>query len=232
MAVRVLVADDERLFVGLLRREFATRGIDIQEANDGTQALEALQTGKFRVAILDVRMPGMDGLAVLRELKGIQTAILILTGYADVAMAVEALKLGAREFFEKPIAICKIVSRASKLLLESHPSTHQLARRMDALLRKSRADPTLTLTELCKRLGISRSYAAKLFRENLGTTFRRQLSHYRVQMAKKRLAHTSDPIYLIADECGFKNNRRLSEAFRRIAGVSPSAYRHGFRGSE
>ena len=100
---RILVADDEegiRESLSLILGE----DYDLVFAKDGEETLTKLKTDPFDLALLDIKMPKLDGLEVLKRLKsaGINTAVLVLTAYQSVELAKEAVKLGALDYLPKP----------------------------------------------------------------------------------------------------------------------------------
>lgn len=103
----VLLVDDERDFADLLAERLRARGFDVRTAYDGEEALRLASGGELDVAVLDVGLPGMDGLSLLRELKKLrpQTEALMLTGQNDLATAVAGMKLGASDYLVKPVPI-------------------------------------------------------------------------------------------------------------------------------
>lgn len=105
--VRVLLADDEEPLRRVLSRELIRKGHEVTPAEDGRRALALLAEEQFDVAVLDVRMPGIDGLSLLRTLKEEMDhpEVILLTGNATVDAAVEAMKLGAYDFVTKPCRI-------------------------------------------------------------------------------------------------------------------------------
>ena len=105
--IRVLVADDERNLRELIVRELARRGHDVDGAEDGVAALERIRETSYDVVILDMRMPKKEGLDVLRDLSTVPEApqVIMLTGFQEVAAAVEAMKLGAYDYLTKPTKI-------------------------------------------------------------------------------------------------------------------------------
>jgi two-component system, NtrC family, response regulator AtoC len=106
-STRVLVVDDERNLRELLVRELGRRGHDAEGAADGEAALARLRESPYEVVILDMRMPKKEGLDVLRELQSFpeQPQVIVMTGFQDVANAVEAMKLGAYDYLTKPTKI-------------------------------------------------------------------------------------------------------------------------------
>jgi len=100
---RVLVVDDKESFLALFRR-IMPRDLELVCARDGKQALQILQQERFDVVVSDVRMPGADGLTLLRTIrdKGIDTAVVLMTAYGTIADAVHAMKYGAADYLTKP----------------------------------------------------------------------------------------------------------------------------------
>jgi len=120
----ILIVDDEPNVRLSYRMALETEGYVVNEANCGAKALDELEASKFDLAILDMRMPEMDGLALLAEMRkrGYATPSIIVTAYGDVPHAVQAMKLGAIDFLQKPLtpeSLRKIVTD----LLERHAPT-------------------------------------------------------------------------------------------------------------
>jgi DNA-binding response OmpR family regulator len=105
MSVNILIVDDETNVRLNYRVTLETEGYQIFEAVSGAKALEQLLGRSFDLAILDMRMPGMDGLELLAKMRelGITVPAMIVTAYSDVPHAVLAMKLGAIDFLQKPL---------------------------------------------------------------------------------------------------------------------------------
>ena len=101
---RVLVADDKENFVKLLRRILPEDRYDVTTAEDGARALALLAAGEFDVVVSDIRMPGADGMAVLREARARDpdVEVVLMTAYATVPAAVDAMRQGAFDYLSKP----------------------------------------------------------------------------------------------------------------------------------
>jgi DNA-binding NtrC family response regulator len=106
-AIRVLVADDEKNLRELIVRELTRRGHAAEGAEDGVAALTRLRAEAFDVVTLDMKMPGKEGIEVLRELQEFpeHPQVIVMTGFQEVATAVEAMKLGAYDYLTKPTKI-------------------------------------------------------------------------------------------------------------------------------
>ncbi|MBN2381029.1 sigma-54-dependent Fis family transcriptional regulator [candidate division WOR-3 bacterium] len=117
--IRVLLVDDEVTFLEMMRETLATRGCLATTTCNAQQASRRLESAYFDVVVLDVRMPGMDGVEFLRKLAEERPTlqVIMLTGHATVSMAVEAMKLGAFDFLLKPVEVDELtrtIRRASE----------------------------------------------------------------------------------------------------------------------
>ena len=106
-SIRVLVADDENNLRDLIVRELSRRGLDTEGVGDGEQALHRIRDGAYDVVVLDMKMPKKEGIEVLRDLQEIpeHPQVIVMTGFQEVATAVEAMKLGAYDYLTKPTKI-------------------------------------------------------------------------------------------------------------------------------
>ncbi|MDV2496227.1 MAG: response regulator [bacterium] len=105
MSNKVLVVDDEPSVCRALRSFLVDKGYDVVEAHDGDQALSAYSSEKPKVVLLDIRMPGKDGLETLRELKAIdpEASVIMVTAVYEEEVALQAMANGAFEYVTKPI---------------------------------------------------------------------------------------------------------------------------------
>ena len=112
--LKMMLVDDEERFLSTTRKLLERKGIDVLTASSGAEALEVLQANRVHVVILDVKMPGMDGVATLREIKRLfpMVEVIMLTGHATVDSAVEGLKSGAVDYLMKPADLGEIVEKA------------------------------------------------------------------------------------------------------------------------
>ncbi|MBM4321427.1 MAG: response regulator, partial [Deltaproteobacteria bacterium] len=104
-APRILVVDDERSLRGLLSKILRREGYAVVEADCGEAALQQLAQRAVHLVITDLRLPGVDGLEVLRHVRrsSPETQVVVLTAFGTVASAVEAMKLGAADYLTKPL---------------------------------------------------------------------------------------------------------------------------------
>lgn len=115
MKIRVLVVDDEDQFVEQLTERLQLRDYDVSACYNGEEAVDLLKKLNFDVVILDVAMPGMDGVETLRELKSLKplTEVIMLTGHATVESAIEGMKLGAFDYLLKPTRTDELVKKVN-----------------------------------------------------------------------------------------------------------------------
>lgn len=115
---KVLIVDDEEIFAQNMSRLLGRRGYDVTAVNNGQAAIQVLENRNFKVMVLDLKMPGMDGLTTLKTLKklGLLVETLVLTGHGSLDTALEAVKLGAYDYLTKPCAIEQLVAKIETAL--------------------------------------------------------------------------------------------------------------------
>jgi two-component system response regulator MprA len=151
--VNVLVVDDEPAVRGSLRRALGLEGYEISTADDGEDALEALAEYDFEAVILDIAMPGIDGIEVCRRVRrsGDRTPILMLTARDAVDDRVAGLDAGADDYLSKPFALRELVARLRALMRRTEAVPEPVLRFADLTLNRStrevhRGERSLELT--------------------------------------------------------------------------------------
>ena len=109
--VRVLLVDDEQGFVDILAKRLRKRNIDVVSALSGKDALQALRGQSFDIAVLDLKMEGMDGIEVLKVFKAMEPdmPVIILTGHGSEEAARDGLALGAADYLMKPCDLEELI---------------------------------------------------------------------------------------------------------------------------
>ena len=113
----VLLVDDEVEFVETFSERLVLRNLEISKAFSGEEALQVLDENKnIEVVILDVKMPGMDGIETLAEIKRKNplVEVMMLSGHADVTSAIEGMKQGAFDYLMKPVEMDQIITKVTK----------------------------------------------------------------------------------------------------------------------
>ncbi len=116
MKIRVLLVDDEKDFVETLAERLEVRGFEVKTCFSGNEALDLVQTHEFDVIVLDVLMPGKDGIETLRDIKALNPLIhvIMLTGHGTVETAIQGMKLGAYDYLLKPTETTELLEKITK----------------------------------------------------------------------------------------------------------------------
>ena len=122
----VLLVDDEKDFLEVLTKRLRKRKLRLVAANSGAEAIRTVQDTPIDVVVLDMRMPQMDGLQTLREIKQINPGVevIMLTGHANVETAVEGMELGAFDYLIKPVDIDELLYKLQDAFKKKAMSEH------------------------------------------------------------------------------------------------------------
>ena len=130
---KVLLVDDDADFTDVVSERMESRGVGVDTAASGPEALEKVRDKSYDAIILDLAMPEMDGIETLKRLlaDNPDLQVILLTGHATLAKGVEAIKLGAMDFLEKPAEIQKLMekieqAKANRMLLVEKRSEEKL----------------------------------------------------------------------------------------------------------
>jgi two-component system, OmpR family, response regulator len=113
---RVLIVDDEVDFVETIVKRLIDRGLEVAGVHSGHEALDLMDTRDFDVVILDVKMPGMDGIETLRAMKKKRplTEVIMLTGHGSVESGIQGLQLGAYNYVMKPVPLDDLLKQMAQ----------------------------------------------------------------------------------------------------------------------
>jgi DNA-binding NtrC family response regulator len=123
---KVLVVDDDEVVRRSHLRSLAGANCDVKAVWDGNEALRAMTEHPFDVVLLDLRMPGLDGMAVLRTIKEKwpESEVVIITGYPTIESAKEAVRLGAYDYLAKPVGPEDVINAASGAVMQKKWALH------------------------------------------------------------------------------------------------------------
>ncbi len=160
---RVVLIDDDAVFSAVLARALGTRGFVVDVANDGTRALALVREHAPDFAVLDLKLGAESGLALIPQLLAAraQLRILLLTGYASIATAVEAIKRGAHDYLAKPVNADQVVQALLGVAVEESeaaPALHTPAlKRLEwEHIQRVLAESDNNISEAARRLGLHR----------------------------------------------------------------------------
>jgi DNA-binding NtrC family response regulator len=117
---RILAIDDEKNIRHLIKNELTLEGLEVTTAKSGEEGLRLFKEKRFDVVLLDIRLPKMTGIEVLRNLKqkSPHTEVIMITGYGDIQTAVESMKLGARDYITKPFKLSELLAIVNEVAAE------------------------------------------------------------------------------------------------------------------
>ena len=179
----------------------------------------------FDIAIFYLDMEPIHGIRVLEYIKNmeIHVKVIVLGKEKNIFDAVRAIKAGAYNYIADYDFIT--LEKSINEIMEVKDECNHLALWMDVFVKKNATNRLINLNMISEHFKVSTSYVSKLFSEKIGITFRKRLRFYRVQYAKSILAESNKPLYIIAQQSGFSNQKRLSETFVQVEGITPLKYR-------
>ncbi len=146
MTHKVLIIDDERTLRHFLRLNLQEQGYQVTEAGDGKTAMKLIDRERFEVALVDLHLTDMDGLDIMRYLRKVapRTSVIILTGYATVDSAVEALRQGAHDYLTKPCNTSELLASVADGIARqsAEPADAQVSQPEILEIRKLRLNRT------------------------------------------------------------------------------------------
>jgi DNA-binding NtrC family response regulator len=135
MEAKVLLVDDEKEFLETLSNRLELRGLKVSAVTSGEQAVIEAKEQEYDAIVVDLSMPGIDGLETLRRIKADNPGaeIIMLTGHGSIKSGVEAMKLGAADFLQKPVELSELLekigeAKGQKMLVLQKQSQEELRR--------------------------------------------------------------------------------------------------------
>ena len=167
--VQVLVVDDDKAICEYMETFLTQDGYEVKTMSEPTKVAEEVRKGGYHLVVLDLMMPDMDGMEVLRQIRRMDSdvAVVIFTGYPSLESAVESMKLEAVDYLEKPFKpeafreVLDRVMRKKGLMRSPEESLHRV---IGETIRKLRKDPDLTLKQLARRTSLSVSLLSQIER--------------------------------------------------------------------
>lgn len=167
--VRILVIDDDKAICEYVTTILDKEGMAVTSLTNPLEAEQLVREGSFHLIILDLMMPKMDGLEVLRRIRKIDSdvAVVIFTGYPNLESAVATMKLDAVDYITKPFQVeelREVVDRVMRKKGLARTPEEQLHRVIGDRIRTMRKDQKLTLKQMSKRTGLSVSLLSQIER--------------------------------------------------------------------
>lgn len=255
MKYKVLVAEDElieRMVLCKTLRKHLGELCDIYESKNGREALEVFEREQPQIAILDIEMPGINGLEVARKIResGRDCAIMFLTGFDKFSYAKQAISIRALEYLLKPYneqeliyAVEEAMQYASRFIKketqkevipeEASPQKDEGTESIRlSLIREDirtyigkNYQNDISMQSAAQFMGYSEAYFCKLFKQCFRVNFSAYLNEYRIDKAKVLMADPRNNIKDIGIACGYSDSNYFARVFKRITGQTPSDYR-------
>lgn len=247
--LRVLVVEDEEMIrkgIVLAVDWAALDCVVVGEASNGAQALEAVERYDPSLIITDLKMPVMDGLEMLRQLRerGNNAFVIILTAYDSFSYAQTALRLGAVDFLLKPFhdgeleqAVTRLKQRMDRAgqggekgpaplplpeLKKGDKSKYVLEAM--AYIGEHYHEPNIGVAAIAQHLGISEGHLSHTFKKETDYTLLNYLTRYRIHRAMELLRDCRLKVYEVAEQVGYRDIAYFSATFKKLVGMSPSEY--------
>jgi two-component system response regulator YesN len=246
---KTLLVDDEIWMLEGLKKLIAggeTGFIVGATAKNGRQAWDLIQENHYDLVILDIQMPKMDGLELLKTIRGhqINTPVVIFSGHNEFDYARQSFRYGVVDYLLKPldkIEFLRTLNKVKENFIRSETSgvldelsllaveeDFTSGREMvDRLKRKAEIDykQDLSLTRIASDANYNLSYVSRLFKAETGTSYLKYLTDIRLQKARQLLRETNLSIGQVAKEVGYRDDKHFIKTFKRVVGMTPSEYR-------
>lgn len=248
--IRLIIVEDEDFIRRGLVHTMDWLGMEcivVGEAADGKAGLEMIRSLKPDVVISDIRMPYLDGIAMIKEaLVDLDFKSVLLTSYAEFDYAKRAIEINVSSYLLKPVAeedLAKAILKIREELAEKKIQKQSLTDEIGNIIRQEaekeyyvvktlesivgQYDKKLSIEGVSEELGVSASYLSRRFKKVTGSTFLEILNEYRVIQSVKLLASGQYRVGEIAEKTGFSDYKHFYSVFKKCTGISPSEYIKG-----
>ena len=251
MNINLLIVDDEPIITQGLRYTIPwdTYGIKVVgEAEDGKEALEILRKQQVDIVLTDVRMPVMDGIELARTINEQmpRTRVIVISGYDEFEYAREAMRFGVKDYLLKPVDIDELLERVNSLKREIIAEKESNRNLENTVLQEVKLEnewkkswmvekakeyiqahfhEDLKASEVANEMHITPNYFSMIFKKEMGKSFNEYLNDLKIEKAKHLLINTSDRVFEIAKEVGYKEYKYFVQVFRKKTGMTPTDFR-------
>lgn len=237
--MNLLIADDENLELKVLEKtikKFFLNELDIFMASNGKQAADIVENTDINIALLDIEMPGMNGieLAKLIREKNHDCIIIFITAYDRFEYAIEAMHIKAFDYLLKPWNEEKLTGLISeaissiKGISSDDGKNENLQDSQKSIIKKyikENYKRDISAGDVAGILGYSDVYFSKIFKQLFDDTFINYLTNLRIEKAKVLLKDVSFNIKEVGASVGYTDSNYFTKVFKRAVGMSPSEYR-------
>ncbi|UMZ72725.1 response regulator transcription factor [Natranaerofaba carboxydovora] len=253
---KAIVADDESLerkAISSILSKNREIGVEVcGEAGDGKEAIRLARLHKPNLVLIDIKMPGLDGLEATKNIKDEHpdVHVIVITAYDEFDFAQKALKYQASDYLLKPVrpgclldAIKKVLQRinhSSESFLPANTNkntdeNNDEENSCDSLIEQSiyyikeNYSKDITLTEVSNAVHLSPYYFSRLFKKKMGMNFIDYLTNLRIEKAKEFLIESNAKVVNITYKVGYKEPAYFSRIFKKHTGITPNDYKKRYK---
>lgn len=230
---KVMLVEDEPVIRAGLRKllEQVIGGYTVcAEAENGAEALRLLARAQPDVVITDLKMDVMGGLALLEKIHLLdeRLPVIIISGYSDFPFAQKAIRYNAKAYLLKPVdrlELMQALARACPAEGEGDDAQGNLLVQKAKALIKRKLSEELSLRGIAEEIGLNHQYLSAYFKKHTGKNFSRYIAEKRIALAQKHLRDSRLKVYEVAELSGYRSLTHFTNAFKEIAGCTPTEYR-------
>ena len=248
---RIVVADDEpieRAVVSKILQKHFSEQLEIVMAVNGRESVKLYQEQNCKIALLDIEMPGVNGLEAAEQIRNLDedAVIVFLTAFDEFSYAKRAVSVHALEYLLKPTAEDELVSTIEQALWVLSTEKIQRFTRQESInikytenvklnavadsiseyIRKNYKED-ISLQDVAGYMNYSDAYFCRIFKQCFEKSFLGYLTEYRVERAKELLEDISTNIKDVSINVGYRDSNYFAKVFKRIVGITPTEYRVG-----
>lgn len=245
--MKVVVVEDEELVRRgiVLAVDWASMGcVVVGEAADGEAGLEVIRRYQPDLIITDIKIPKLDGVEMLRQLRaeGNHAYAIFLTAYSDFDYVQAAVRLGAADYLLKPFQdgeLEAVIDRLQRREAESRrgyepkacaPNPQDWKDKSKYVMEAMRYiadhynDPNIGIRSVAASLGVSEGHLSHVFKKETSYTISNYITSYRIHMAMELLRDCRSRVYEVAEQVGYRDLAYFSATFKKTVGLTPSEY--------
>lgn len=252
----VVIIDDNKIAVTAIKKSTDWKKLNchvVGEAYNGIDGLDLIQNETPDIAIIDIQMPGYNGLDIIKKVveQNYNIKFIIISGYDEFEYAQKAIHFDVSEYLLKPIlkeemerAIEKTIStiensnlpkikepidEVEKQLYEINEKKDTYSKLIEDALSyiDDSIHESISLTDMCKKFHVSTSHFSKCFKREIGIGFASYLTLVKMQNAKILLKNPKNRVYEVAEMLGYKNYTYFFQVFKKYYGYAPSDVKKG-----
>lgn len=225
--MNILIVDDEPMIRAGIRKRLDKYGFfydALFEAEDGQQGRKILETEKIDIAFVDINMPHMTGLELIRQNRQKGVAFVVVSGYDTFNYVKSAWKLGVHNYLLKPIDRVEFVETLRELYAAK--SSGNMLDKILENIRRNCLDPAYSLTVARQQLDCSESYICRTLKNERNTGFNDLVNQYRIDAAKRWIDEAQGRVLIkdLARKAGFNSQQYFSVVFKKYEGITPAQY--------